>query len=113
MSDVDGYQHHWFMVGKCSALEDLAGSLRNEAGAYFADGKEKEAHLVRDLANRIKGYGEAARAEADTGRDVVYPGIKALDLLIDAWKRGLIKGSLGVDVSILKEIKAFVEAQDK
>ncbi len=106
MSSVDNFQHHWFMVGKASALEDLATMLRKRSGEFFSVGRDKDAGILRDLAAEVEDKGAVARTEANSTRDVVYPGIRAIDLLARLWMTG------GVDKDknpkLYEEIEKFI-----
>lgn len=91
IGDIDGFQHRWFKVGECSALEALASRLRLRAGDAFVSKHDRDASLLRDLADEVEKDAKKARAEADEGRDKHYPVVDALDLLDEAVREGALK----------------------
>lgn len=118
MNSVDDYQHHWYQVGKASALEDLIKMLTARAGDAFGRHQDKEATWYRDLALELQQYAAKAHAEANKGLNVVYPGIQAIDLLLKLRMRGFIDcfhepPVEPADQRLLEEVKAFLDKQER
>jgi hypothetical protein len=54
-----------FLIGKASGLESYSRYLRQASGDLFAQGKDTEASIYRDLADDAKARSVRKRKEAD------------------------------------------------
>jgi len=58
-----------FLLGETSGLESFSLYLRQASGDLFAQGKDTEARIYRDLANDAKAQSVRQRREADDHKE--------------------------------------------
>lgn len=54
----DKKDEHWYNVGKSIGFQEASGLLMKEAQSCFASGMDREAQMLRSIAEKLKHFSD-------------------------------------------------------